>query len=100
MAAKRGSATAQYNLGLYYKRGIRGLTQSSKRAIEYYTLAAEHGLVEAHYDLGGMYAQGEGIETSFSKAQENCGQKQQHKDTKMLLKILKYTWTMQDCKYE
>ena len=42
------------------------------------------------------------IETSFSKAQENCGQKQQqqHKDTKMLLKILKYTWTMQDCKYE
>ena len=49
MAAKRGSATAQYNLGLYYKRGIRGLTQSSKRAIEYYTLAAEHGLVEVRW---------------------------------------------------
>ena len=70
MAAKRGNATAQYNLGLFYDQGIHGLTQSSKRAFEYYTLAAEQGDAEAQYSLGRMYAIGDGIETSNSKARE------------------------------
>ena len=70
MAAKRGNASAQYNLGLYYQQGIRGITQSSKRAFEYYTLAAEQGDAEAQNNLGYMYANGNGIETSFSKARE------------------------------
>jgi TPR repeat protein len=87
MAAKRGNATAQYNLGYYYDQGIRGLQQSSKRAIELYTLAAEQGHADAQFNLGFLYANGEVLKHRFQK-QENCGQKQQHKETKMLLKVL------------
>ena len=70
MAAERGNATAQYNLGQFYKQGTRGLTQSYKRAFELYTLAAEQELAEAQYGLGLMYVNGDGIETSYSKARE------------------------------
>ena len=56
MAAKRGHAGAQYYLGQSYRQGELGLTQSSERAIEYYTLAAEQGLAEAQYNLGYIYA--------------------------------------------
>jgi TPR repeat protein/virulence-associated protein VagC len=70
MAAKRGNAAAQYQLGLFYQEGSYGLTQSSKRAIEYYTLAADQGDAEAQTNLGFMYAKGEGIEISYSKARE------------------------------
>merc|ERR1711865_1320546 len=69
-AAKRGHANAQYNLGVSYDQGIHGLTQSSKRAIEYYTLAAEQGHEKAQFNLGNMYADGNGIEQSYSKARE------------------------------
>ena len=55
MAAKRGDAGAQYNLGLFYDQGMHGLTQSSKRAIEYYTLATEQGHAKAQCNLGTMY---------------------------------------------
>ena len=58
MAAKRGHATAQYNLGYFYREGSHGLTQSSKRAFEYYTLAAEQGHANAQNSLGLMYARG------------------------------------------
>jgi TPR repeat protein len=71
MAAKRGNANAQYNVGLYYDKGTGGVTQSSKRASGYYTLAANQGYAGAQYNLGRMYVKGEGgIERSFSKARE------------------------------
>ena len=70
-AAKRGHATAQYNLGIFYEKGLHGVTQSSKRAFEYWTLAANQGYVEAQTNLGAMYATGgDGIETSYLKARE------------------------------
>ena len=70
MAAKRGDATSQYNLGGYYQCGMHGLTKSNNRAIAYWTLAAEQGLANAQCILGTMYANGKGIETSYSKARE------------------------------
>ena len=70
MAAKRGNATAQYNLGVFYDQGDHGVTKSSTRAVEYYTLAAEQGNKQAQFNLGRMYATGEGVEPSFSKARE------------------------------
>ena len=71
MAAKRGNATAQYNLGGYYLHGMIGLTKSSKRGFEYFTLAAEQGLATAQYNLGIICAQGNnGIEQSWTKARE------------------------------
>jgi TPR repeat protein/virulence-associated protein VagC len=70
MAAQRGNAAAQYNLGFFYQHGMHGLTRSNKRAIAYWTLAAEQGLASAQGSLGLMYATGQGIETSYSKARE------------------------------
>ena len=70
MAAKRGNATAQYNLGQSYNQGSQGLTQSSKTALELFTLAAEQGYAGAQYSLGAMYAIGDGIEQSYSKARK------------------------------
>ena len=70
MAAKRGNATAQYNLAICYEQGIHGVTQSSTRAIAFYTLAANQGHLDAQLNLGTMYANGKGIETSYSKARE------------------------------
>jgi len=73
MAAKRGHARSQYNLGGSYKQGTvgcGGLTQSSKKASKYYKLAAEQGHATAQFHLGIMYANGEGIEQSYSKARE------------------------------
>ena len=59
-------AAAQYNLGNFYRQGIHGLTESSKRAFEYYTLAAEQGLANAQGNVGLMYVNGDGIEQSNS----------------------------------
>ena len=70
MAAKRGNATAQYNLGQYYRRGDHGLTQSDQRAFEYYTLAAEQGYTDAQYNLAIMYANGNYVEQSDTRALE------------------------------
>jgi TPR repeat protein/virulence-associated protein VagC len=70
MAAQRGNAGAQYNLGLFYEQGMHGLIQSSKKAVEYYTLAAEQGHAGAQNNLGCIYANGQGVETSYSKARE------------------------------
>jgi TPR repeat protein len=70
MAAKRGNASAQYHLGLYYDQGLRGLTQSSKNAFEYYTLAAEQGYADAQCNLGSMYVRGDGVAQSDKKAIE------------------------------
>ena len=47
-----------------------GLTQSSERAIELYTLAADQEHADAQLNLGVMYASGDGIEKSYSKARE------------------------------
>ena len=63
MAAKRGNAAAQNNLANSYYRGTCGLTQSSKKSIEYYTLAAKQGNASAQSNLGVMYVSGDGIGT-------------------------------------
>jgi TPR repeat protein len=70
MAAKRGDATAQFNLGVDYEKGSHGVTQSDKRAIEFYTLSAEQGFAKAQFNLGCMYANGKGVTRSYSKARE------------------------------
>ena len=70
MAAKRGQATAQYNLGQCYDQGSFGVTQSSQKAIDYYTLAANQGDADAQFNLGVYYYNGTGVEQSYSKARE------------------------------
>ena len=70
IAAKRGDATSQFNLGQWYRQGTCGLTQSPTRAIEYYTLAADQGDAGAQYNLGVFYYNGTCVEQSYSKARE------------------------------
>ena len=88
--AQAAKARKQYNLGQFYRQGTGGVTQSDKRAIEFFTLAAEQGLAEAQYALGYMYAEGEIVEQSHSKAREwwTKAAAQGHKNAITALKIM------------
>ena len=52
--AEQGNATAQFNLGLMYRRGD-GVPRDHKTAVKWYTLAAEQGHADAEAMLGVMY---------------------------------------------
>ena len=58
--AEQGFASAQYNLGLMYRRG-EGVPQDDKTAAKWYTLAAEQENANAQSNLGVMYAEVEGV---------------------------------------
>ena len=52
--AKQGNASAQFNLGLMYRKG-QGVPQDYKTAVKWYRLAAEQGNASAQFNLGVMY---------------------------------------------
>ena len=58
--AEQGNASAQFNLGVMYKRGI-GVLQDYKEAVKWYTKAAEQGNANAQGNLGFMYGNGNGV---------------------------------------
>ena len=58
--AEQGNASAQFNLGLMYRKGL-GVPQDYKTAVKWYTLAAEQGYADAQYNLGVMYGNGTGV---------------------------------------
>jgi hypothetical protein len=58
-AAYRGSAEAQYELGVAFDRGI-GVTQNYATAASWYQRAAEQGLVAAQYNLATLFDVGLG----------------------------------------
>ena len=60
LAAERGDANAQYNLGLYYANG-RGVPQDDAEAVKWFRKAAEQGDASAQYNLGLFYASGRGV---------------------------------------
>ena len=55
--SKAGYAESQYELAGMYSRGI-DVTQDNKKAVIWYTKAAEQGLAKAQYTLGWMYGHG------------------------------------------
>ncbi|EJK53595.1 hypothetical protein THAOC_26937 [Thalassiosira oceanica] len=59
---RKRDAEAIYHLAGQYYLGQLGLTKDVPWAIELWTEAAELGSVEAHYQLGGAYYYGEGVE--------------------------------------
>jgi len=84
-AAEEGHALAQYRLGMMHRRGFDAFTRprSSRpdypapsqrlgiayvEAIKWFTLAANQGLADAQYNLGLMYASGNGIPADFVAA--------------------------------
>ena len=48
LAAEQGHASAQFNLGLMYARGL-GVSEDDAEAVRWYRLAAEQGHASAQY---------------------------------------------------
>ncbi len=65
--AIKGSADAQYQLGLLYLAG-RGTLQDFSEAAEWLTLAAEQNHSLAQYELGLLYQIGQGVELDMEKS--------------------------------
>ena len=60
IAAERGLAEAQYNLGVMHADG-RGVERNLAEAARWYRLAAEQGVAQAQYNLGTLYGLGLGV---------------------------------------
>jgi TPR repeat protein len=67
MAAKGGSAAAQFELGLAYTLGA-GVPQDTRQAMLWCTKAAEQGDTDAQLYLGLSYAVGRRVSQDFSQA--------------------------------
>jgi len=59
--ANQDDADAQFNLALLFKLGA-GIPKDLKQAVYWYTKAAEQGHVNAQYNLGSLYLDGDGQE--------------------------------------
>ena len=58
--AKKGDATAQFNLGVRYAKGV-GVLEDQTEAVKWYRKAAEQNYAEAQHKLGVRYATGMGV---------------------------------------
>ena len=58
--AEQGDASAQYNLGVIYGKGL-GVPQDYAEAVRWYRLAADQGDADAQNNLGYMYQNGKGV---------------------------------------
>ncbi len=65
--ANKGDPNAQYDLGWHYCDG-NGVGQDYKKAIEWYTKAAEQENVDAQFELGRMYLYGCGVPKDYKEA--------------------------------
>jgi len=63
LAANRGDATSQLNLGFMYDEG-KGVPENNVEAARWYRKAAEQGLAIAQSNLGHLYTTGEGVPKS------------------------------------
>lgn len=62
-AAKQGYAPAQLRLAYYLDK-----SEQDQEAVEWYRKAAEQGDAQGEYDLGTMYAAGEGVKKDLNQA--------------------------------
>jgi TPR repeat protein len=65
--AKAGDASAQFELGAVYHDGT-GEEKDFKKAIEWFTKAANQGDVRAQFNIGVMYYMGESVKQDFDIA--------------------------------
>lgn len=65
--AEQGNDHAQFYLAKRYQKGM-GITQSSQKALEWYTRAANQNVTPAQLNLGIMYAMGEGVAVNEQQA--------------------------------
>ncbi len=67
IAANKGDAKAQNDLGLLYASG-QGVAQDYKEAVSWYRKAADQGYAEAQNNLGLTYAKGQGVPQDSTQA--------------------------------
>jgi TPR repeat protein len=67
VAAERGDAEAQSNLGVLYVIG-EGVGQDDAEAVRWYRKSAEQGFDPAQFNLGGMYERGAGVAQDYVEA--------------------------------
>ncbi len=65
--AEKGSADAQYNIGILYDLG-RGVEQDKAKAVRWYRQAAIRGLAAAQFNLALMLMNGEGVDRAPIRA--------------------------------
>jgi hypothetical protein len=68
IAAEKGNADAQFNLGFAYDEG-EGVTQDYEQALFWYLKAAQQGDVVAQFNLGCMYHEGRGVARNYKQAE-------------------------------
>lgn len=66
-SAKQDFPIAQYNLGVYYEKGL-GEEKNEKEAFLWYRRSAEQGLAVAQFNLGVCYDNGIGVEKNEKEA--------------------------------
>ena len=66
--ANKGDAFAQVSLGLIYDSGELGVPKNHKTAFKWFSLAAKQGYAPAQFNVGVMYANGEGVQESTTNA--------------------------------
>ena len=67
MAAERGYANAQNQLGVIYKKG-EGVPQDMKKAFDLYMQAAVQGLAAGQYNIGNAYYNGNGVDKDIDES--------------------------------
>ena len=66
--AEKGDARSQYELGRAFARGSLGVAKDDVEAMKWYRKAAEQNYAQAQYDLGLMYAFGQGVTQDHAEA--------------------------------
>ncbi len=69
-AAKKGSAEAQFRLGVIYGNGDDGIELDQEAAMSWFKLAARQGHENALITMAWMYANGAGVDANEEKARE------------------------------
>lgn len=67
LAADKGHADAQLNMGVMYFEGL-GVSKDPQESVKWYVKAAEQGEAMALYNLGQMYLLGQGIPPDRDRA--------------------------------
>ncbi|MEM1436977.1 MAG: tetratricopeptide repeat protein, partial [Pseudomonadota bacterium] len=67
-AARQGHVMAHGQLGYFYVTGTGDVTIDLQRAVEHFRFAAAAGEPNAQFNLGVMYANGDGVEQSLEQA--------------------------------
>lgn len=84
--ALRGDATAQFQVGVMYERGIE-IEKNPIKALQWYEKSAAQGHIDAQYNAGIMYASGRGTNQNDGMAIKWLGlaAKQGDKEARVLL---------------